>query len=83
MSTLFNPVTSHYADTMARGVFISGIAVLAVVLLLCFLIAKVFLDAYETTTEYNIHTFTIVVITLLFVLVKVGFVRVAQILHLM
>lgn len=81
MTTFFNTVTSTFVDSTPKGIFIDGITILVVILLLLFLIAKVFIDAYGNKSEFKIHTFAIVVFAFLLVLVKVGFLRIGQILH--
>jgi len=82
MTTILNIVTSKFVDSTPKGALIGGMAVLIVILLLSLLIAKVLIDAYGSKANPEAHTFTIVILTFLFVLVKVGFLRIAQILHL-
>ncbi len=83
MTTLINSVTTNFINSTPKSVIFGAVAVIAVVLLLALLIAKVLIDAYGgKASEYKIHTFAIVILTFLFVMGKVIFERIAQVLHL-
>ncbi len=83
MTTILNSFTTLYARSSPYRPLTDGMAVIAAVLLLIFLIEKVLLDAFEgKPVEYKTQVFAVVVVPFLFVMASVIFLRMAQILNL-
>ncbi len=83
MTTIINSVITNYITTSSYSVILDGVAVMVIGILLVLLVEKVMLDAYEGTPhEQNTMAFTTVILPLLFVMMIVIVLRMAQVLHL-
>ncbi len=83
MSTFTNQVIANFALSQSFAALSEGIAVVVAIVLLVLLIEKVMLDAYEGKSDENkTYGFTLIIFPLIFVMVAVTFMRMAQILHL-
>lgn len=82
MTTIINVITTQYAGSSPYNILSDGMAVISVALLLTLLIEKVLLDAYEDRSiETRTKAITIIMVPMLFVLVTVVFLRLAQIIY--
>ncbi len=83
MSTIVNYVTLNFTNSSKYSAISNGMALIAVVLLLIFLVEKVMFDAYEDRPiEHRTQAFLIVTLPFLIAMAVVIFLRVAQILRL-
>ena len=83
MTTIVNLVTSNFISSTNYGAITNGISGLVVGILLFLLVEKVLLDAYAgRPNEHRTVAFTVAILPLLFVMLAVILLRVAQILHL-
>ena len=83
MTILGNLIPSNFISATGSGSVTDGISILLVGILLILLVEKVVIDAYKgKPDECRTVAFTMVIIPLLFVMLVVIVLRMAQILHL-
>ncbi len=83
MTTIVNYVTLNFTNASKYSAITNGMAIIAIVLLLIFLIEKVMFDAYEDRPiEHKTQAFLIIILPFLIAMTMVIFLRMAQILNL-
>lgn len=83
MTTLVNQIINNYAFSSPGGALTDGMAVIVAILVIALLIEKIVLDSYEgKPIEYKTRAFAVVIAPLLFSVVIIGILRIAQVLML-
>jgi hypothetical protein len=83
MTTIINYITINFTSSNQYSAISNGMAVIAVILLLVFLVEKVLFDAYENgPIKHKTQAFLIVTLPFLIAMTVAIFLRMAQILKL-